>query len=83
MKKDESDSFKEFEIPSNFFDKLFEFTGSDESSRGFIIAYVAQDGCPIIYSKIVSPVVEMGLRKALEKYLKEIEKEEKGIDMSE
>lgn len=84
MKKEaNSESFKQFKIPENFFNKLFEFTGSDESSKGFIVAYVAQDGCPMIYTKVAGPIVEMGLLKALEKYLSEVDNPEESIDLSD
>ena len=74
MKKgNNSENFKNFKIPQNYFNKLFEFSGSsDESSKGFIVAYVNQEGCPLIYAKIASPIVQMGLRKALEDYLDDI-----------
>jgi hypothetical protein len=76
------ENFKQFKIPENYFNRLFEFTGSDESSKGFILAYVSQDGCPIIYTKVASSIVEMGIRKALEKFLLEAENSEEGIDIS-
>lgn len=83
MKKiQEPENFKNFKIPENYFNKLFEFTGADESSKGFIVAYVSQDGCPMIYSKIASPIVEMGLIKAIEKYLDEVDRNEDSVDMT-
>jgi hypothetical protein len=83
MKKNSSsENFKNFKIPENFFNKLFEFTGSDDSSRGFIVAYVDQDGCPMIYSKVCSPIVEMGLIKAIEKYLDEVDNEQQPLDIT-
>lgn len=81
-KQPPGEDFKNFKIPDNFFNKLYEFTGSDESSKGFIVAYVSQDGCPMIYTKVASPLVEMGLIKAIEKYLNEIDNTEESIDMS-
>jgi len=71
MKKgNNTEGFKNFKIPENYFNKLFEFTGStDESSKGFIVAYVNQEGCPLICAKIASPIVQMGLMKALENYI--------------
>lgn len=84
MKKDsQSENFKQFKIPENYFNKLYEFSGSDESSKGFIVAYVSQDGCPMIYTKVANPIVEMGLVKALEKYLDEVDNEQNSIDMNE
>lgn len=81
-KQPSGEDFKNFKIPDNYFNKLYEFTGSDESSKGFIVAYVSQDGCPMIYTKVASPLVEMGLIKAIEKYLNEIDNAEESIDMS-
>lgn len=82
MKKDpESANFQNFKIPENFFNKLFEFTGSDDSSKGFIVAYVSQDGCPIIYTKVANSIVEMGLLKALEQYLIESDNENKSVNV--
>jgi len=77
-----SEDFKYFKIPENYFNKLYEFTGSDESSKGFIVAYVSQDGCPMIYTKVSNPLVEMGLIKAIEKYLNEVDNAEDSVDLS-
>tara|TARA_B100001939_G_scaffold19594_1_gene16121 strand:+ start:1204 stop:1473 length:270 start_codon:yes stop_codon:yes gene_type:complete len=84
MKKgNNQENFKSFKIPENYFNKLFEFTGSsDESSKGFIVAYVNQEGCPLIYAKIASPIVQMGLIKALENYLDDMNNSDDGIDMA-
>ena len=77
-----SEEFKSFKIPENYFNKLFEFTGSpDETSKGFIVAYVNQEGCPLIYAKIVSPIVQMGLIKALENYIDDMNNSEDPLDM--
>jgi hypothetical protein len=65
-----------FKIPTNFFDKFYDFTGSDESSRGFIMCYVNSNGDPVIYSRTPNAIVEMGLRKSLENYLYEEGQEE-------
>ena len=78
-----TDEFKKFKIPENYFNRLFEFTGTqEESSKGFICAYVNQEGYPLIYTKIGSPIVQMGLTKALEKYLEEENLPEDLIDNS-
>tara|TARA_A100001515_G_scaffold43660_1_gene34396 strand:- start:1183 stop:1446 length:264 start_codon:yes stop_codon:yes gene_type:complete len=84
MKKgNNSENFKSFKIPENYFNRLFEFTGSqDDPSKGFIVAYVNQEGYPLIYSKIGSPIVEMGLLKALEKFLDETNNSEDMLDSS-
>ena len=75
--------FSKFYIPDKFFDKLYEFTGSDESNKGFIIAYVPQDGDPVVYTKASSSVIEMGLRKALEQFLLNAESSFENVDIPE
>ena len=70
-------------VPTNIsigvvLDKLFEFTG-DGDDGGFILAYVTQDGRPLIQCKIGSQIVEMGLRKALERFLEDMELGEKAL----
>jgi len=69
---------EEFTIPNSYLDKLFEFTG-DGDDGGFILAYVTQDGRPLIQCKIGSQIVEMGLRKALERFLDDMELGEKAL----
>jgi len=79
MYEDLPDSpLEEFTIPNSLLDKLFEFTG-DGDDGGFILAYVTQDGRPLIQCKIGSQIVEMGLRKALEKFLDDMELGEKAL----
>lgn len=67
----------EFCIPQSFLDKLYEFTGSTDKYKGFIIAYCNEKGLPTIYNEAESAVVEMGLRKALETYLSQISQNNK------
>ena len=85
MKKgNNSEEFRSFKIPENYFNKLFEFTGStDESSKGFIVAYVNQEGCPLIYKKIARPIVQMGLMKALENYIDSVNNGDELVDMND
>jgi len=37
----------------------------------------------MIYTKVANPIVEMGLVKALEKYLDEVDNEQNSIDMND
>ena len=67
---------KIFGVPESFLDKMYEFTGNGEDG-GFILAYVNQQGKPMIQCKISSQIIEMGLRKALEKFLGDMELGEK------
>ena len=65
-----------FIFPSAFLDQIFEFTGSTEGNRGFVLVSVNQDGAPTVYTKADNQIIEMGLRKALEKYLLDSEEAE-------
>ena len=71
MKDIDPDYLSEFQIPESFLYELFELTGESENNRGFLLACVGQDGRPFIYSKAASPVVELGVRKAMEEFLVE------------
>lgn len=65
-----------FALPEAMLEKLFEFSGDADHSKGFILAYVNQDGKPMVYTKSQNQIIEMGLRKALEKYLITLEESE-------
>ena len=65
--------FDNFVLPEKFLHQLFEFSGSTEGNRGILLAFVNQNGDPVIFSKSDNQIVEMGLRKAAEKYLIESE----------
>tara|TARA_B110000495_G_C22932208_1_gene544999 strand:- start:814 stop:1068 length:255 start_codon:yes stop_codon:yes gene_type:complete len=73
MNNIDPDNLETFHIPEGVLQELFELTGESESSRGFVLACVGQDGRPFIYSKSASQVIELGIRKALEDYLTEIQ----------
>ena len=70
------DNLNIFSIPESMLSKLFEFTGDADHSKGFILAYVDQDGKPMVYTRSQNQIIEMGLRKALEKYLISLEEAE-------
>jgi hypothetical protein len=65
-----------FSMPENLLEQIFEFTGGAEHSKGFIIAYADQNGKPLVYTRAQNQIIEMGLRKSLEKYLVGIEEAE-------
>lgn len=72
-----------FQIPPNILEQLYEFTGNtSEGSKGFLIAYTDQEGAPMIFCRAGSQIVEMGIRKALEKYLIEIENVDAPFDIN-
>jgi len=66
------ENLDDFQLPEGILSQLFEFTGSNDGDSGFILSYVSQNGQPAILTKTTSPIVEMGLRKALEQYLKQV-----------
>ena len=73
----------QFQIPQGLLEKFYEFTGSSsDSSKGFLMAYTDQSGAPMIYCRCGSQIVEMGIRKALEKYLIEIENVDTPFDIN-
>ena len=62
-----------FVLPESFLKQLFDFSGSTDGNKGFILAFVNQDGSPMIYTKTDSEIIDLGLRKALEKYIIQME----------
>ena len=66
-----------FEMPNEIFEKIYEISGgSEESSKGFILAYVNSEGEPIIHSKAPNQIVHMGLIKSIEQFLIQMESQE-------
>jgi len=65
--------FPNFTLPESFLNQLFEFSGSTDGNKGFFLAFVNQEGSPMIYTKADNQIVEMGLRKAVERYILESE----------
>ena len=63
----------EFSIPESFLEKIYEFTGDGDQNGGFMLAYVNNEGKPMINCKIGYQIIEMGLRKALERFLDDLE----------
>ena len=60
-----------FTIPESTLLQLFELTGDADSHKGFILAYVNEEGSPVIFSKTASQIVEMGLHRALDQFISE------------
>ena len=75
------ENMQTFSMPENLLEQIFEFTGGVEHSKGFIIAYADQNGKPLVYTRAQNQIVEMGLRKSLEKYLLNIEEAESMYNM--
>lgn len=58
-----------FAIPESFFDRLYEFTGSNEEMRGFVLAYISAENAPVIKSICRNPTIEMALHKTMGDFL--------------
>ena len=71
-KNNNEEDFQDFFIPESFLKELYDLTGNFDSNRGFLLACVGQDGRPFVYSKSANEIVELGIQKALENYLIEI-----------
>jgi hypothetical protein len=76
------DNIEQFNIPASMIEQLFEFTGSTEDNRGFILAHVNQAGDVVVCQRVESQIIDLGLRKALEKYLVDLEDSEGRIDLT-
>jgi len=77
------DNLPTFQIPHSLLDKLYEFTGDQtEHSKGFLLTYTDQNGSPMIFCRAGSQIVEMGIRKAIEKYLIDIENVDAPFDIN-
>lgn len=66
-----NDELPLFSVPESTLLQLFELTGSADSHKGFVLAYVNENGAPVIFSKTDSQIVEMGLQHALTQFLEE------------
>lgn len=73
----------QFEMPSNFIEQIYELSGNADKYKGVLLAYVSEDGTPVIYCKYDSQVVEFGMRKALEKYLQNSDDAETAYSLGE
>jgi hypothetical protein len=61
----------DFRMPAKLLDQIYEFTGSTEENRGFLLVFSDQNGFAQVVSQSCSQIVDMGLRKAAEDYLEE------------
>lgn len=65
--------FNSFQLPDSLLEKIFELTGDADHNKGFMLTYVDQHGNPMVYTRCQNQIIEMGLRKAAEKYLISLE----------
>ena len=71
----------EFNIPQNFLEQLYEFSGGANKYKGMVIALCSERGSPIVYSKFESPIMELGLKKAIEDYINDQNMNEEETDL--
>ncbi len=74
------EDFSNFKVPQQLLEKIFELSGDSEHNKGFILCMVDQSGKPLVFTKSQNQIVDMGLRKSLEKYLIELEESENLLD---
>jgi hypothetical protein len=88
MKNEENEPFDpeniyNFAIPESFLKRLYDFTGSSTNDRGFCLAYVDQSGQVMVMQKAETQIIDLGLRKGLEKFLIDMEESEGRVDIQE
>lgn len=70
------DDLSSFRMPDSLLDTIFDLSGEGNQHKGFILAFVTQEGKPIVYTRAQNQIIEMGLRKSLEQYLTNLEESE-------
>lgn len=88
MKEENNESFDpekiyNFAIPESFLKRLYDFTGSSTHDRGFCLAYVDQSGQVMVMQKAETQIIDLGLRKGMEKFLIDMEESEGRVDIQE
>lgn len=75
MKEEEEDLIngdgEDFALPEAILDKMYEMTGGDSKTRGFVLFYITDKGNVFITKKSGSAVAELALDMTIEKYSKD------------
>ena len=58
-----------FKIPENFFDQLYELSGSLDKNKGFIVFYIDENGSARVRQKFDSQATEFAINKIIEIFL--------------
>lgn len=77
------DEINQFAIPESYLKRLYDFTGTSDKDRGFMLAYVNQEGQVMIMQKAESQIIDLGLRKGVEKFLIDMEESEGRMDIDD
>lgn len=62
---------KDYAISSKTLDKLFDLTGDGKHYKGFIMFHTTSQGNIVISKKVENEIVQMGLFKAIDDFVKE------------
>ncbi len=68
MNLPEGSDDKEFCIPTEMVDKLYELSGGADKYKGVIMAVSSENGKPLIYCKFDCGMTEFALTKTLENH---------------
>lgn len=68
MNLPEGSDDKEFCIPTEMVDKLYELSGGADKYKGVIMAVSSENGKPLIYCKFDCDMTEFALTKTLENH---------------
>lgn len=77
------EEIEKFALPESFLKRLYDFTGTSVRDRGFCLAYVNQAGMVMIIQKSESQIIDLGLRKGMEKFLLDMEESEGRVDFTD
>ena len=83
MPEDQLPETTMFEMPTNIIEQVYELSGNADKYKGVVLAYLSEDGSPVIYSKFDSQIVELGMRKALGQYLQSLDDSELPLGFDE
>ena len=83
MPEDQLPETTMFEMPTNIIEQVYELSGNADKYKGVVLAYLSDDGSPVIYSKFDSQIVELGMRKALGQYLQSLDDSELPLGFDE
>ena len=69
MNLDDEAAERDFRVPTEWVDKLYELSGGADKYKGVLLALSSAQGDPLIYFKFDSGMTEAALRKSMADYL--------------
>ena len=61
----------EFAMPNSIIEKVYDFTGSSDDIKGFVLFFVDESGSPQVISSCSSAIIEMGIIRAAEEFIEQ------------